>query len=169
MVSPAFKKGASWFLIIVMMLQMTSCSYYQVKTLTRHDIGGTRGYDLGEKKWIIHAGDETYLLTEPRIDSSFLSGNLIKMDTAFYFYKENNTVKRYRSSEKEITKEVHVYIGEVNLQPPYAEIPLNKLEEISVINPNIGKSVAKAFFSTAGILFLLFLLLYGALILSYGA
>ncbi|MBK8549167.1 MAG: hypothetical protein IPL63_18015 [Saprospiraceae bacterium] len=93
---------------------------------------------------IIHAGEETFILSDFKIDSTFLSGNLSKIDSSWYFYKENNSKTRFKNKEKEITKEVHFYLKEERINPAYTEIPLNNIKEIHVIFYDNEKSFVRS-------------------------
>lgn len=162
---PTTKKFISWFLIFVMTVHLTSCNFYQVQKLTRYDISGIRGYSPADKRMIIHAGDETFMLSNFSLDSTstFISGDLVKIDSSWYFYNENRS-KRFKMKEKDITKEIHFYLNEGNIQPPYAEIPLQDLKEIRVIKYDNGTSFVTSIIFIGGTIVVLY---YALFIISF--
>jgi len=101
------------------------------------------------------------------LDSTFLTGNISEIDSSLYFYNKNNTFWRIKNKEKEITKEVHVYLKEGNIQPPYTEIPLNNVEEIHVISYSAGTSVATTVAVVGGVVLIAWLFFYWTFILAY--
>lgn len=168
---PTTKKFISWFLIIVMIFHMTSCNFYQVHKLTRYDIKGIPNFRSPDKKLIIHAGDETFMLSDFSLDSTstFISGNLTKIDSSWYFYNQNRSA-RFKMKEKDITKEVHFYLNEGNIQPPYAEIPLQDLKEIRVIKYDNGTSFVTSIIFIGGTIVVLYYALFIiSFLLFYGA
>lgn len=163
------KKGFSWFFIFLMLVHTTSCSFYQVEKLTRNDAFGIKNFRPSDKKVIVHAGQKTFMLSDFKLDSTFLTGNISEMDSCLYYYDKNNKYWRIKDKEKEITKEVHFYLNEGNIQPPYVEIPLNNVEEIHVISYSAETSVATSVVIVGGFVLIALLLFYVAFILSYGA
>lgn len=164
------KKGFSWFFIFLMLVHTTSCSFYQIEKLTRNDAFGIENFRPADKKVIVHSGQKTFMLSDFKLDSTFLTGNISEMDSCLYYYDKNNKYWRIKDKEKEITKEVHFYLNEGNIQPPYVEIPLSNVEEIHVISYNAGSSVAiTTVVIVGGIVLLGYLLYLGLFILSYRA
>lgn len=163
------KKGFSWFFIILLLVHTTSCKIYQIEKLTRNDAFGIENFRPADKKVIVHAGQKTFMLSDFKLDSTFLSGNISEIDSSLFFYNKNNTFWRIKDKEKEITKEVHVYLKEGNIQPPYVEISLNNVEEIHVISYSAGTSVATTVAVVGGAVLIGYLLFLGLFILSYGA
>lgn len=152
MVSPALKKSASWFLIFVMMFYTTSCNYYKVKKLSKSDSAGMQHIGSMHQKIILHAGDETFVMTNIKVDSTFLSGYIFKTDSTDFFYNEKNTDKTYKISQKEILNEVHIYLNEWQVKSMHAEIPLENIQEIRIIDPDTGLTVASYVISTIAII-----------------
>ncbi len=164
------KKSISWFLVFFIIMHLTSCNYYYVKKLTRYETDSIENLKPSDKKMIIHAGEETFILSDFKIDSTFLSGNLSKIDSSWYFYKENNSKTRFKNKEKEITKEVHFYLKEERINPAYTEIPLNNIKEIHVIFYDNEKSFVRSVVAVGGIIALsYYVIVYGGFILFYGA
>jgi hypothetical protein len=163
------KKGFSWFFIILLLVHTTSCSFYQVEKLTRYDAFGIENFRPADKKVIIHSGQETFMLSDFKLDSTYLTGNISEMDSSLYYYDKNNRYWRIKYEEKEITKEVHFYLKEGNIQPSYVEIPLSNVEEIHVISYSAETSVATTVAVIGGGVLIAWLLFYVTFILSYGA
>jgi hypothetical protein len=163
------KKGFSWFFIFLLLVHTTSCSFYQVEKLTRYDAFGIKNFRPADKKVIVHAGQETFMLSDFKLDSTYLTGNISEMDSSLYYYDKNNRYWRIKYEEKEITKEVHFYLKEGNIQPSYVEIPLSNVEEIHVISYSAETSVATTVAVIGGGVLIAWLLFYVTFILSYGA
>lgn len=166
------KKGFSWFFIFLMLVHTTSCNFYQVEKLTRYDAFGIKNFRPADKKVIVHAGQETFMLSDFKLDSTFLSGNVTKIDSSWYFYKspEHKFTSRYKTSQKEVLKEVHFYLRAGNINPPYVEIPWNNVEEIHVIKYDEGTSIVNTLVFTGGVIVILYyVILLASFFLFYRA
>lgn len=163
------KKNVSWSLIILMLIHTTSCNFYHVQKLTRDDAGAIQEFREPDKTIILHAGGETFKLSELKLDSTILSGHVLKIDSSGYFYKKNRVKKDYDFSEKAITKEVHFYLKEGIINPSYVEIPIHEVEEIHVISYDNQKSVINSMILVGGVIVLSYYIVVGIFLLGYGA
>ena len=164
------KVSVSWFFIFLMVVHVSSCSFYQVQKLTRNDFASIQKFRSPDKKIILHAGDESFILWDFKVDSTVLSGNVAKIDSSWYFYHENRLKTGFKSEEKAITNEVHFYLNDEKIDPPYAEIAMNDVREIHVINYDKGKSSLYSIALFVGISVVLFPTLFFLIFIhSYGA
>ena len=135
-----------------MMMHTTSCNYYKVKEVATHDISSIQNIGKLHKSMIIHTSTETFILNDIKVDSVLLSGRLKKAEVGSFYFNEDNKNKRFSTKDKEILNEVHFYLKTGSIHPPYAEIPLNEISEIKIIDPDSGRTVASYVFTTVGVL-----------------
>jgi hypothetical protein len=147
-----FKRKLSYFLIILILLHTTACNYYKVNKVATDDIPSIKNIGRLHKTMIVHAGEETFILKDIKLDSINLSGQLAKISSDEFYFNENDKNQRFKKEEKEILNEVHFYLNTTNLQPPYAVIPLNEINEIKIIEPDSGRTVASYIFTSVGVL-----------------
>jgi len=153
------KKSISYFLIALMMMHTTSCNYYKVKEVATHDISSIQNIGKLHKSMIIHTSTETFILNDIKVDSVLLSGRLKKAEVGSFYFNEDNKNKRFSTKDKEILNEVHFYLKTGSIHPPYADIPLNEISEIKIIDPDSGRTVASYVFTTVGVLASVFAIL----------
>lgn len=146
------KKNISIFLIFLMISYTTSCSYYKVKEVDPYDVPSIKNIGQVYKTMVVHYGDETFLLQDITVDSLSLTGQLTKATTSDFYYDEANKNERFKKKEREILQEVHFYISGEQLQPPIAQIPLEDIKEIRIIEPNTGRTIASYVFTTVGVM-----------------
>ncbi len=146
------KKNISYFLIFLMILHTTSCNYYKVKEVAPNDVPSIQNIGKLHKTMFIHAGKETFVMTDIQVDSVLLTGKLENADSTAYYYYKHHYNQRYAAKEKKILNEVHFYLKSGDIHPPFAEIPLNDIDEIKIIEPDSGRTVASYVFTTVGVL-----------------
>ena len=66
---------------------------YKIVGETRDDAVGIKNFKPADKKVIVHAGQKTFMLSDFKLDSTFLSGNISEIDSSLYFYNKNNDSK----------------------------------------------------------------------------
>lgn len=135
-----------------MMFYSTSCNYYKVKKVTGND--NLKIHNIGNlhKKMIVHVGEETFVLEDTKVDSLLLSGKLSYADSTTFYYNEGNKNKQYKLKEKNILQEVHFYLTDIEIKPPFAQIPLQNIKEIRIIEPDSGRTNASYAFTFIGAL-----------------
>jgi len=145
------KKYISFFLIFIMITYTTSCNYYKVNEVDPYDVPSINNIGQLHKTMVVHYGDETFLLQDITVDSLSLSGRLAKATPTDFYYSEANKNLQYKTKEKKILQEVHFYISGDRIQPPSAQIPLEDIKEIRIIEPDSGRTIASYVFTTVGV------------------
>jgi hypothetical protein len=146
------KKYISFFLIFLMVTYTSSCNYYKLNEVDPYDAPSIQNIGQLYKTMVVHYGDETFLLQDITVDSLSLSGRLAEATPTDFYYSEANKNMRFKSKEKEILQEVHFYISGDQIQPPLAQIPLEDIKEIRIIEPDSGRTIASYVFTTVGVL-----------------
>jgi hypothetical protein len=165
--SAIFKKGISYFLTTLIILQSVGCTYFKVRK-TEGDFENTLK-DIGElnKYFLIHDHDNTWVLSNISVDSINLYGALELVDEENIYYADKRGY-RYHKDEKEILNEVHFYFNEEapKLNSATTIIPLSAIKEIRIIEKNTGKTVASYVFTTLGTLMGVFVIVMTIIILT---
>ena len=88
-----------------------------------------------DSKYIVHQNNEIYVLTEASADSTSISGVLKPIGDAQVYYTAQDDNKTYKSKEKGVVKEIHVYLNKdaLQLQEGQITIPLKKVEEVKYL------------------------------------
>ena len=150
--SPILKKNITYFLVLLMLTQTLSCKYFKTQKIDS-DFVATLS-DIGEmnKYFLIHDGNDTYVLTNIAVDSTNVYGNLVAPIVQIS-YSDKRQGYRYHKEERNILNEVHFYLkkdaGKLGLG--VGEIPLADIKEIRIIEKDTGKTVASYVFSAIGI------------------
>ena len=150
----------------------TSCHYFKVRTYTPN----SEAFSLEtveEMGWhfFIHNAESTYSILNIKADSVKISGFAIaspepsrdsKEEKSYYSNKKiplysKDRPKRYKkNTENTIVHEVHFYLKDdvvLNLaETDYVEIPATDIEEVRIIDPNTGATIASYVFSTIGLI-----------------
>ena len=141
-------------LLILSILHLTvSCKYFKVKETAPSELKEVA--DIGEQYnyFVLHHHNRMVSLKQIELDSTSISGTISKLDSTVWYEKGRTT--RIKSNEKSIVHEVHIYLNE-NYDTLKAgakqSIPLEYLEEIQVIDPDTGATVASYFLGTLGVI-----------------
>jgi hypothetical protein len=146
------KRCISILLIYLILFYTTGCNYFKVKYISNNDTNSI--YDIGNihKQFIVHFGDIRYSIQSIKVDNTKITGDLYIHKSQIYYY--DGRPNRYKSFEKDILHEVHIYLKESFSYPKVGpvEIPLSEIHEIRVIDKNTGATTASYIFSGLGII-----------------
>ncbi len=131
-------KTISWILILAMIHLSQSCMYYfRVRSIPNPPSQKLYEETLQKKTFVIHLEDKTWLLTEPDLTESALTGkSLHEYQKEFPRTIKKKGSTRYKPgrlyNENYILKEVHLYVTELEKQGAMVLIPLNAVQKIEI-------------------------------------
>ncbi|WP_258104525.1 hypothetical protein [Marinoscillum sp. MHG1-6] len=133
----------AWFFICLTIFYINSCTYFRVKEAAPLELDQALKSKIQEQIFVLHQGDQNYLLENVDLSPYDLSGTIKEVDRNI-FYSEGRK-KRYSEVEKEIIDEVHIYLNDqLVISPGEMSIPLAEMREIRIINQDLGKTFAAA-------------------------
>ncbi|MCO6477375.1 MAG: hypothetical protein J5I94_12170, partial [Phaeodactylibacter sp.] len=176
------KRRLCLFLSFLILFYTTACNYFKVKTAgpdSLVELGELQKKFVVYQQ--LGAGwGPAYILSEPELSETLLEGKLAfadkdtifdirwevtdpyaphgayKADTivsyAPPFYYRPGRPRRYKSKEKPILSEVHIYVSGTAITEGWASIPLKNIREILIIEPDTGRTVASYLFTGVGII-----------------
>lgn len=136
------KKNISYFLMILMLFQTVGCKYYKVESTPSNEYVSIHNIGEIHKFFIVHAGENLYALKKITADAIKITGNIEKAHDSIYYSEERKY--RYKSAERNILNEIHIYLNEnIEVIPSgFTEIPLTSIKEIRIIEHDTGKTIA---------------------------
>ena len=162
------KKMLSSFMSLIFSLALLnmifSCSYFKVSQVDS-DIDSDKkeliqNFNDENKYMVVHQNEKQFHLEDLRINSStqVIAGNLVILNENHLHVKEPN-VKigksyRYRKDKTTPLNEVHIYLKnsyDLKLQNNIS-IPLSEIDQIAVVDKNVGKSIISIAGSTIAVL-----------------
>lgn len=155
-----FKKRKLYsFLLLVLFLSISGCSYYKVKKTSLSGASGMQIENLKpeERYVILHSGNQTVHLNQVTVDDDKkeLKGILATINSEHSRERpKDKKTYRYRKSEREPLNEVHFYTRQ-NLNFTMGEevnVPFTMLDSVSVNNANTGRSVINVVGATVAVL-----------------
>ncbi len=141
-----------FFFIGLFSILIVGCKYYKVSKVAPEEISKKIDIDNSDKLYIIHHHQKEYILTDLKIESNQIFGEIIK-PTPFQkiYYSSQNENKKIKNEERNILREVHFYLMNKGsaLEEGEIEIPFKDIYEIHIVKQDKG---ATAFYVTTGIL-----------------
>lgn len=158
------------FLSIILSLAflnlVTSCSYYNVRSLTttQKTLAGQLDEFVQTQQYVvIHSGQDIWHLSNLEVNEQekTMSGLVKEIDAKHISKKprETKTTHRYTGG-KEVLNEVHFYIS-TNSNRNYGDqtiIPFSEINSISVNDKNTGRTVVNVLLGTVGVITALFII-----------
>jgi len=133
------KKSVSFSFVFIIIISLASCSQYKV--ISYPDYENQELSDIGreDSKYIVHQNDNLYVLTDATSDSTSISGNLSPIDGDQVYYTAQNDDKKFKTKEKGVLKEIHVYLNKdaSQLNQGQVNIPMKKVEEVKYIKKDM--------------------------------
>ncbi len=147
------------FLLLILFLIISGCSYYKVKKTSLSGASGMQIENLKpeERYVILHSGNQTVHLNQVTVDDDKkeLKGVLATINSEHSRERpKDKKTYRYRRSQKEPLNEVHFYTRQ-NLNFIMGEevnVPFSMIDSVSVNNANTGRSVINVVGATVAVL-----------------
>jgi hypothetical protein len=135
----SYYKRFTYLLFLFMALQIAGCYYYKVNTIKSDEAAEILAPKKDNKYFIIHHDKLQLALTEVEFGYTQISGSLWHPEKNVYYY-ESRKQKKYGQSEKNILKEVHIFLSEETEKPQLGDvsIPLDDIQKIQIIEKNQG-------------------------------
>jgi len=155
------------WLLIVAILNLSSCSYYTTRTVstTGENISKTvKEFNQTEKYVIIHSNSLSWHLKDMVIneDNQTISGIILPINEQHQYkrIRESKRVHSYSYKTKPLD-EVHFYLKTSNNFQANSEtiIALSDIASVSVNDKNTGRTIANVLLGTVGTLFVVLLLI----------
>ncbi len=150
-VTTILRQGGVYLLSFMLLFHTYSCTYFKTKKISSDFEASIK--DIGElhKYFILHDGINLFKINDLSVDSVNISGELMVINEPFY-YTQNRSA-RVKKEEKGITNEVHIYLRTPaeTLTIGYADIPLEEIKELRIIDIDTGKTVASYIFGNLGV------------------
>ena len=133
------RKSILYSFVVVLIASLASCSSYKVITYPDYEEQEIADLQNPDSKYIVHQNDKVYILAEATTDSTSISGTLNSIDKDQIYYTANDDKKTFKSKEKGISKEIHIYLknNTSQLQQGQTTIPFNKVEEVKYIKKDL--------------------------------
>jgi len=148
------------FVLLAFLNLTVGCNYYRVRTHKKE--AGTTAPKLEQLKeqrkfFIVHFGDQAWWLQNLVLNENKteIHGTIEKLPSNRDKYLETNPekVQRYKSKEKALLQEVHIYTSEyAEVEGSGVIIPISSVERIEVYDQAHGATIASAVFGTLGVL-----------------
>ena len=138
-IKSVFKKIASYSYIFILMGSLASCSQYKVVTYPDYEEEELTDIQKDDSKYIIHQNDKIYVLTDATADSTSISGTLSPIGDDQVYYTAQDNKKTYKSKDKGVVKEIHVYMNKdaSQLQEGPITISLKKVGEVKYLKKDL--------------------------------
>ena len=134
-INTLLRRSISYSFIFILISLLSSCSQYKVVTYPDYEEEKLTDIQKDDSKYIVHQNNKIYVLTEASADSTSISGVLKPMGDDQVYYTAQDNKKTYKSKEKSVVKEIHVYLNKdaLQLQEGQITIPLKKVEEVKYL------------------------------------
>ncbi|WP_274475633.1 hypothetical protein [Mangrovimonas aestuarii] len=162
------RKSISLFLAIITLNFSLSCSYYTVRDVTtsKEQIPEQiKKLNEQDQYVIIHTEEQLWHLDNMVIsdNSQLISGTVKSLDSDHIYKRQRDKkrVHRYNRQKTEPLNEVHLYLQ----SPPtfkmdnHIEIPVEKINRVSVNDKNSGRSVANVALTAVGVIAIAFIII----------
>ena len=100
-------KCASFFIILILLVQLSGCRFYKVNSLILNHKTGSQNIETMQKYFLVYARGSIYVLEDITSDSTSISGNIVKPSKIIYYYP--GRPKDYQKEQESILQEVHIY------------------------------------------------------------
>ncbi len=132
------RKFISYSFVVVLLATMASCSSYRVVSYPDSDQKGLMELNSANHNYIVHQGDKMYILNDVEANTTSISGVLNPIGSNHVYYTANNNEKKIKSENKEISKEVHIYVDKNSqLQQGQTSISYDKVADVKYIKRDL--------------------------------
>jgi hypothetical protein len=129
-------------ILVILMLNLTGCTTYFTYNKAARTPANIESIGKLHKYFIVHSGEDKFALENISLDTLNLSGTFAVPKNDI-IYNESR-YKSYKSTEKNILNEVHIYLSETSPKPTIGtfSVPIADIKEIRIIEKDHFKTIA---------------------------
>lgn len=170
-VSLLYKKLLILFSLGLVVILLAGCNFTKVGLIPNANQYEFDKLAKKERIYILHIGEEQYLLNDLKIENDFITGTTspLPADTIYHMKIKGTSLKSYMPKHKQIKKLVHIYVAEFVKNEELIAIPYTSIKKVEVYSKEPNMAATGYMFMGIAVVFILISGFFALLILIYGA